>query len=423
LNRGEPTAAQQVIAEVARRSYGRLVALLASRSGDLAATEDALGDAFAAALRRWPLQGVPRQPEAWLLVAARRRLIDANRRANVQERAAPLLAYESWLASTASASAPLADRRMELLFVCTHPAIDPGVRTPLMLQTVLGLEAATIASAFLSSPAAMAQRLVRAKQKIRTTGIPFEIPPREAFPERLDAVLEAIYAAFGATWEGVQGFESGRPGLASEAVELARLVVSALPGAPEPKGLLALMLYCEARRSSRCDRDGFYRPLHEQTSADWDHALIGEAEGLLQQASQLGQSGRFQLEAAIQSAHLAPAFGRTPNDRAILALYDALLGHAPTVAVLVNRAAALARVHGTDAGLDAIDAIPADVVRSYQPWWALRLHLLRQCGRFEEAEAACERAIGLTSDPALRAYLQSIIEASVNHQGAANCAP
>lgn len=395
----------QAIEQVVRRSYGRLVALLACRGIDLTSAEDALAEAFANALRRWPTDGVPANPEGWLLVSARRRLIDGLRHAAVRERVLPLLAVESQMRVETSPAAPFPDRRLELLFACAHPAIDPTLHTPLMLQTVLGLDAATIASAFLSAPATMAQRLVRAKRKIRDAGLRFEIPPLEAFPERLDAVLEAIYAAFGSTWESQGGLDDQGPGLAWEALTLGRLVVEALPEAPEARGLLALMLYCQARRRARFDRNGNYQPLASQDPSQWDQPLIGEAEHHLQQAGAAGCPGRFQLEAAIQSAHLAPAYGRPIDESVILRLYDGLAAMAPTVAVLVNRAAALARAKGPEVGLEAAEALPLELVGTHQPWWALKAHLLERCGRLQEAKEARQRAIGLTENPAVRAYL------------------
>lgn len=389
----------------ARTSYGRLVALLSVRSHDVGAAEDALSDAFIAALEQWPDAGVPANPEAWLLATARRRLVDRARHDAVRARAEPLLAYTASLGEQAFELGALPDRRLELLFACAHPAIDPSIHTPLMLQAVLGLDASVIASAFLSPPTAMAQRLVRAKRKIRDAGIRFEIPEPESFPARLEAVLEAIYAAFGTGWDAIAGSDAMRADLANEALYLCRLVVDALPHEAEPRGLLALMLYCDSRRVARRDIEGRYIPLSAQNSSQWNLAQIAEAESLLQAAARLARAGRFQIEAAIQSAHLAPMFGRLADETGIVALYDALLLYAPTVGALVNRAAAVARAHGADAGLMALDGVPADVVEGYQPWWVLRSHLLLQCGRVDEAALARTRAIGLTEDPAVRAFL------------------
>jgi RNA polymerase sigma-70 factor (ECF subfamily) len=410
---------EHAVALAARTSYGRLVALLASRTRDVAAAEDALSDAFVAALDRWPEVGVPANPDAWLVAVARRRLLDDARRAAVRERAEPMLAYAASLLEAAprddrdglpdalAATATLPDRRLELLFVCAHPAIDPTIRTPLMLQAVLGLDASVIASAFLAAPSAMAQRLVRAKRKIRDAAVPFDLPEISALPSRLEAVLEAIYAAFGTGWDAIHGSDLARADLAEEAIYLGRLVVSALPDEPEPRGLLALMLYCDARRATRRSEAGAYIPLKDQDARSWNREHVRQAESLLQAAARMQRPGRFQLEAAIQSAHLAPAFGAPSDDIAIVALYDALVAVAPTVGAFVNRAAAIARARGPLDALDALNAVDGAAANQYQPAWVLRAHLLAQLGRTAEASAARERAVGLTEDPAVRAYLLS----------------
>lgn len=416
-------AAHRAVELAARASYGRLVAILASRSHDVAAAEDALGDAFAAALSQWPTSGVPDGPEAWLVATARRRLSDRDRRARVADGAADSLAYAATFVDVTSQSplhvrgghAAFPDRRLGLLFACAHPGVDAGVRTPLMLQVVLGVDVETIASAFLVAPVAMAQRLVRAKRKLRDAGIPFTIPEPEELLPRLAAVLEAIYAAFGTGWDAVAGGDARRADLAEEAIWLGRLTVDALPEEAEARGLLALMLYCHARRSARSDasragasaglRSGAYVPLTDQDPSQWSMPLIGEAEATLMSAARLLSPGRFQLEAAIQSAHLSPAFGRPRDWAAIVALYDALIAYAPTVGALVSRAAALGEASGAAAGLGASDAIPRDVAATYQPWWALRAHLLARLGRNAEAREAYQRAAGLTLAPSIRDFL------------------
>jgi RNA polymerase sigma-70 factor (ECF subfamily) len=407
-------AVERTVERAARASYGRLVAILAARTHDVAAAEDALGDAFAAALAQWPVEGVPARPESWLVATARRRLLDGRRRAHVREAAEPALAHVMTAAGAASAEALAAvdadvfpDRRLGLLFACAHPGIDAAVRTPLMLQVVLGLDAEAVAAAFLVAPSAMAQRLVRAKRKLRDAGVPFEVPGREALAPRLDAVLEAIYGAFGAAWSAlaVVGGDAQRADLADEAIWLGRLVVDALPDEPEARGLLALMLYCHARRGARMDATGAYVPLDAQDPARWDAAMVGEAERLLAQAARARRPGRFQLEAALQSAHLAPAYGRPRDWPAIAALYDALAAHAPTVGVLVGRAAAIGEAHGPDAGLATLAAIGDDALRDYQPAWALTAHLLARAGRAAAARDAYARAAGLTADAAVRGFL------------------
>ena len=393
---------------VARRSYGKLVAFLAARTGDVAGAEDALSDAFAAALLDWPTHGVPDSPEAWLITVARRKTIDqARRRRSGADAARHLRLLAEELASVTAGDVPIPDDRLALMFACAHPAIDPGVRAPLMLQTVLGFDAAAIASAFLISPAAMGQRLVRAKTKIREAAIPFRVPERADLSERLAAVLEAIYAAFAEGWSDPGGTDSRRRNLAEEGVWLGRLIVSLLPDEPEALGLLALMLHAEARRGARRNERGEYVPLAEQDAATWDAALIAEAEALLLRASQMGKVGRYQLEAAVQSAHAARRLTGRTDWAAIERIYDALLAVTASPVVAINRAIAVAEARSPDAGLAALDAL-ADVPRlfDYQPYWAARAGLLARTGKAEAADEAYARAIGLESDPAVRRFLQ-----------------
>jgi len=388
----------------ARASYGRLLAYLAARWRDVARAEDALGDALLAALETWPSTGVPDKPEAWLLTAARRRLVDGARHAGVA--AAAEADLKVMLDERADASpAALPDERLALLFVCAHPAIDEAARTPLMLQTVLGLDAARIASAFLVAPATMSQRLVRVKAKIREAGIRFEIPAPGELAARLDAVLEAIYAAYGSGWEDVAGSDPRRRGLAEEAIWLGQLVARLLPDEPEAQGLLALMLYCEARRAARRDAAGAYVPLGFQDLRRWSRPMIEEAEEVLAGAARLKAAGRFQLEAAIQSVHAQRVRTGETDWEAVTLLYEGLLRHAPTMGARVAHAAALGEARDAEAGLAALDAIPPDEVATYQPYWALRGHVLKALGRAAEAGEAYDRAIGLSEDPAVRAFL------------------
>jgi RNA polymerase sigma-70 factor (ECF subfamily) len=331
------------IERAARDSYGRLLALLASRSRDLAAAEDALGDALRIALETWPHAGTPANPEAWLLTAARHRLIDEARRTRVRDDCAPaLLTIADEMQKEASTGSAVPDERLKLLFVCAHPAIDPAARTPLMLQIVLGLDAARIASAFLVRPTAMGQRLSRAKAKIRDAGIELELPSADALPERLDAVLNAIYAAYGSGWDDVTGADPRRKGLALEALELGRLLVRLMPDAAEARGLLALMLHCEARRSARRASGGAYVPLEAQNVALWSEPLMEEAEQHLALAARIGVIGRFQLEAAIQSAHAGRKRVGRVDWEAVALLYEGVVRIAPTQGALVGRAAAIA---------------------------------------------------------------------------------
>lgn len=396
---------------VARESYGRLVAYLSARTRDVAGAEDALAEAFAQALRLWPVDGVPNSPDAWLLTVARRRQTDAVRRRQTRNAGAEhlkLMAEE--IDAAAAAPADIPDRRLALMFACAHPAIERGMRPPLILQTILGLTAIDIAAAFLIPPATMGQRLVRAKARLKDAGIPFGIPDREELPARLDAVLEAIYAAYSKAWGDIG--EPASVALAGEAIWLARLVVTLLPGEPEARGMLALMLYTEARRPARRGPGGAFVPLEEQDVALWDDAQIASAETLLREASAAGPSGRYQIEAAIQSAHVARRLTGANNWSSIVALYDHLLGITASPVVALNRAAALGELEGPAAALEALDAIAGDRrLGDYQPYWAARGHFLAQCGRRAEAREALTVAIGLSADPAVRDYLRERVDA------------
>jgi len=397
--------AHRAAERAARSSYGRLVAFLAARTRDVAAAEDALAEAFAAAVRSWPVEGVPANPDAWLLTVARRRQLDDFRRRQTRtsgEAHLQLMADEMEEASRSGDAVP--DRRLALMFACAHPAIDRGLRAPLILQTILGFSAEQIAAAFLIPPATMGQRLVRAKLRLKQAGIPFAIPEREELDARLDAVLEAIYAAYGRGWSEVEG---GTPGeLAGEAIWLGRLVVSLLPRQPEAKGMLALMLFAEARRPARRDPSGGYVPLDEQDTSLWDTAAIAAAEALLAGANAEGPSGRYQLEAAIQSAHVVRRRHRIDTWPAIVALYDHLLALTQSPVVALNRAVAVAERDGPTVALPLLDAMATDPrLAGYQPYWAARAALLTRAGRRGEAREAFTVAIGLSTDDAVKRYL------------------
>jgi RNA polymerase sigma-70 factor (ECF subfamily) len=297
------------------------------------------------------------------------------------------------------------DERLKLLFVCAHPAIDPAMHTPLMLQTVLGLDAARIAGAFLISPKTMGQRLVRAKTKIRDGGIQFEVPQEGELPQRLDAVIEAIYAAFGIGWDDMAGVDQSGRDLAEESIWLARVLLQLMPSEAEVRGLLALMLHCEARRPARRGADGRYIPLSEQDTKQWSHPLIEEAERHLAEAFKYGRSGRFQLEAAIQSVHAERARSGRIDWAAIAIFYEQLIRISPTLGTRTGYAAAIAEANGPEAGLVILDAIALDDVSGYQPYWAVRAHLLQRLGKTPEASDAFNRAIGLAEDPAVREFL------------------
>src|SRR5262245_6247355 len=400
--------AREAAEAVARRSYGKLVALLAARTHDVAGAEDALADAFASALVDWPAKGVPKVPEAWLLTVARRKHIDAARRRSSADAGAGhlrLLAEETLAAAEGASDVP--DERLSLMFACAHPAIAPAIRAPLILQTILGFDAAAIGSAFRVSPAAVAERLWRAKRRLRGAGIPFQVPDRAELGSRLDAVLEAIYAAFSEGWSDPAGTEARRRSLAEEGIWLGHLVASLLPGEPEALGLLSLMLYAQARRDARRDAQGEYVPLAEQDPALWDAKQIDEAEALLSRASSLPGTGRYQLEAAVQSAHVVRRLGGGSDWVAIERIYDALLATTGSPVVAINRAVAVCETRGAVAALGALDAISGDPrLADYQPYWAARAGVLARTGDAAAADSAYERAIGLEADPSVRRFLE-----------------
>jgi len=405
----DPAEARRAAESAARDGYGRLVAYLSARSRDVAGAEDALGEAFRAALETWPRDGVPANPEAWLLAVARRRRIDDARHDRVKAEAAPVLRLLAGRRQATLGSGDvdgvIPDERLKLMFVCAHPAIDPGARTPLMLQVVLGLDAARIASAFLVAPAAMSQKLVRAKAKIRDAGIPFEVPSPREWPSRLGPVLEAIYAAYGTGWEDAAGADPRRRGLAGEAIWIARILVRLVPSEAEARGLLALLLHCEARRAARRSPGGGYVPLDEQDVALWSCSAIEEAERELASAAKLRMIGRFQLEAAIQSVHAQRATTGRTDWEAVALLYEELVRRWPTLGARVGRAAALASARGPGSGLAALEAIDPRSALIYQPYWAVRAHLLAWAGDHDAARDSYSRAIGLAEDRPVRDFL------------------
>ena len=404
---GASPQSREAAEAVARRSYGKLVAFLAARTRDVAAAEDALSEAFAAALADWPRTGCPENPEAWLLTVARRKVIDAGRRQQSAEMGVEELRVMAEGLGAAAEEAEIPDRRLALMFVCAHPAIEASVRAPLILQAVLGFDAAAIASAFLISPATMGQRLVRAKNKIRQAGIPFRIPQREELCERLDAVLGAIYAAFAEGWTDAAGTDVARRDLAEEAIFLGQVVVHLLPDEPEALGLLALMLHAEARRPARRNSQGEYVPLAEQDSNLWNSQILFDAESLLRRAVAIGSIGRYQLEAALQSAHVYRCRTGRANWAEVLQLYDTLFALTASPVVAINRALAVAELQGARAALDALQSVASDGrVTQYQPYWAARAELLAKTGASDDARQAYEIAIGMERDAVVRQFLQ-----------------
>jgi RNA polymerase sigma-70 factor (ECF subfamily) len=388
-----------------RLSYGRLVAILGARMANLQDAEDALGDALIAALDTWPRTGTPQHPDAWLLTTARRKWTDMKRSSQVALRHADHLALLE--AEKASLEAPtFPDERLKLMFVCAHPSIEAQLRTPLILQTVLGLDARRMASAFLVSPATLGQRLTRAKHKIAAARIPYEVPPACALQERLPYVLDAIYAAYSVGFDGMPVGDQKAAGLTEEAIWVASLICQLLPEASEAHGLLALMLFSEARRPGRIDAaTGCFMPLDRQDTARWNHPMMADAEQSLRNAQATLSLGRYQLEAAIQAVHAARHVTGVTDWSQLLLLYEGLVRVSPTVGAQTGRAVAIAEVRGPAAGLAALEEIDPVLRVSYQSWWAVRAHLATRHGENETAREAFDRAIGLTEDAAVRAYL------------------
>ncbi|WP_440958516.1 RNA polymerase sigma factor [Oceanicaulis sp. LC35] len=389
---------------VARTSYGRLVARLARRWGDLARAEDALSDAFERALQSWPQTGLPDQPEAWLLKTAHRRLIDAARQKGVQERAEPELARLIEEVSERPDPEALPDDRLGLMLACAHPDLDPALHTPLMLQAVLGLDAARIGSAFLVSPAAMGQRLSRGKARLRERSARFDRPGKDQLADRIIPVLNAIYAAYGTGWDEIGASESRVRGLAGEAFYLSRLLTELAPEIAEVWGLFALITHCEARTPARRDPDGRFIPLSEQDPALWSADTIQQGEIALRRALKLAPPGRYVLEASIQSVHAERRLTPQTNWLAAAALYDALVRHTSSLGALTARACAHGEAFGAERALDNLAELE-DQAAEYQPYWAALAHWSAAAGHSETAARAYARAIVLSADPAVRAYL------------------
>ena len=409
-----PGPAARSAAVAARDSYGRLLALLAAATHDLTAAQDALADAFERALRTWPSQGVPGNPDAWLLTVARNRLRDEWKSARAQ-RTVPLDAGVDELAHIDGIDLDsIPDRRLELMLVCAHPAIERAVRTPLMLNTVLGFTAEQVGRAFSMPTSTMATRLVRAKKRIKAAGIPFRIPDRADLPARMASVLEAVYGAYVIDWS--TGPEARQ--LPSEALHLAEVLTTLAPDDPEARGLAALIELSAARAPARIDACGRFVPLAHQDPSLWDPRLISRAHVHLRAAHSQGRLGRFQLEAAIQAVHCARGCDGATDWPTLLTLHRILDAVAPSLGSGVALAAATAEVDGPEAGLAALDALLADAgqhAQRFQPAKATRAHLLDRLGRREEAAAAYESAISLTHDTAERRYLQD----RRNHQAPA----
>ena len=389
---------------VARESYGKLIAILAKRTRDLASAEDLLAEAFAAALEVWPRTAIPHNPEAWLITVAKRKHLDGLRQSQTaKDSAAHLQLLREELEEMGTLQLDIVDDRLALMFACAHPAIDSEIRSPLMLQTVLGLTAEQIAAAFLVSPATMGQRLARAKAKIKLAGIPLRVPDEYEMSERLGAVLDAIYAMFNQGWTHYTAQESH---LVEDAMWFSSLIVELQPDQPETLGLSALMLFLQSRFGARRNDEGWFVPLAEQDMTLWENEKIELAEYLLRKASAMNSMGRFQLEAAIQSVHAARRFSFATDWPAINQLYGALFQMTNSPVVKLNWAYAIGEDEGWPAGLAAVPALEIyPELASYQSYFAVRAALREKSGQTMGALEDYARAIELENDQVVVRFL------------------
>jgi RNA polymerase sigma-70 factor (ECF subfamily) len=389
------------IERVFREEYGRAVAVLTRVFGDIDTAEDAVQDAFAEAARRWPEAGLPPSPPGWIITTARNRAIDRLRReagrADKHAQAALLHADDEPLEE-----GPVRDDRLRLMFTCCHPALGTAARVALTLRLLGGLTTAEIAHAFLVPEPTMAQRLVRAKGKIRDAGIPYRVPAETDLPGRLAAVLTVVYLIFNEGYTASSGDRLARGDLCAEAIRLGRLLVELMPDEPEALGLLALMLLTESRRAARTGPDGTLVLLADQDRTRWDRALIAEGQDLVRRCLRRGRPGPYQIQAAINAVHSDAPTAEVTDWGQVLQLYDQLLAVAPGPVVALNRAVAVAEVQGPAVALDLVDGLDLD---RYYLYHAIRAELLRRLGRSSEAALAYEGALALTGNAAERAYL------------------
>jgi RNA polymerase sigma-70 factor, ECF subfamily len=403
------TNVREVVDDIYRTESRRVFATLVRLLGDFDLAEEALHDAFASALRQWPTDGVPENPRAWLVSAGRFKAIDSMRRrarfdASLGELAERLDARTK--STTASGNDQVEDDRLRLIFTCCHPALAPEAQVALTLREVCGLATEAIASAFLVSPATLAQRIVRAKSKIRDAGIPYEVPSREELPERMETVLQVVYLVFNEGYSASSGDSLTRPDLSGEAIRLGRLLVELLPE-PEVVGLLALMLLHESRRAARTSPDGELILLDHQDRALWNRAQINEGESLVRRAMASPGVGPYVIQAAIAAVHASAASADATDWPQIVALYDLLLRIVPSPVVELNRAVAVAMRDGPSAGVEQIDAILGrGELADYHLAYAARADLCRRLGRTSDARAAYEQALALVRQEPERRFLE-----------------
>ena len=405
-------AAEQV-EQLFRNEHGRVLAALISRLGDFELAEDALQDALVDALERWELDGVPRNPGAWLLTVAKRRAVDRIRRAATLEQRVETLQSLA-VEEDSEMDEAIPDDRLKLMFTCCHPALAPEARVALTLHTLGGLSTPEVARAFLVSESTMAQRLTRARRKIREAGIPYRVPPADLLPERLEALLAVVYLIFNEGYVATSGDCLSRQELCSEAIRLCRVLVDLLPQRAEACGLLALMLLHDSRREARINAEGELILLDEQNRMHWDHAKIQEGVSILDEALALRDPGPYQVQAAISALHAqAPAAAAT-DWRQIAMLYETLARMTPSMVVEVNRSVAVAMAWGLERGLELLLHLEKDADGFY-PYHAARADLLRRMNQPEAAADAYKRALELCPNSTERAYLQRRLDEMLSY--------